>query len=400
VHRFKFVCFFALVLLCGCLPPAEPMAQTAAPSGGSYEYTPAGGVTAVVFDGSSARIDGAGAVFSGGTLVIEQAGVYSFSGVLENGRILVDTGGEHAGEAVQIVLAGLSLHSEAGSAIYAPGAESVSLIIEDGSQNALSSALVSASSAVVFVRNSLHISGGGSLSVNAVAGQGAAGGHGIQALGALAVSGGSLEIQARLNGILSDGDVAISGGDISITDCYEGIEGRTVTISGGRISIVSRDDAINASGGAALNDMFVRITGGDVYLHALGDGIDSNGNIFLEGGRLNISAPSRFFEGAIDFDGFFLVSGGEMVTAGSVRGVSPDSTQPIIVITSIGLWASGSVIDVRDMDGNILLEYASRNAFSHMGLTSGRFRVGETYALYINGQRRLDIPLAGMVTML
>ena len=40
------------------------------------------------------------------------------------------------------------------------------------------------------------------------------------------------------------------GGTIRIAQCYEGLEGLTVAISGGEIDVVSSDDGSNAAGGS------------------------------------------------------------------------------------------------------------------------------------------------------
>ena len=41
----------------------------------------------------------------------------------------------------------------------------------------------------------------------------------------------------------------ISGGNINISQSYEGIEGLSIEIAGGEISLVSSDDGLNAAGG-------------------------------------------------------------------------------------------------------------------------------------------------------
>jgi len=208
---------------------------------------------------------------------------------------------------------------------------------------------------------------------------------------------GSFSIKTGDDGIHADNSVEISGGIINIPVCYEGIEGLTVTIGGGDITVTASDDAINAAGDSA-NDIFVRVTGGTLDLYAPGDGIDANGNIFIDGGELKISGPSQGMEGAIDLDGSLTVTGGEFITAGSVIGVSQDSEQPVILVSYTSQQKSGSVISVKDSGGNTVLEYTSKTAFSMSGFTSPSFKIGETYALFIDGERKCDIKLDGVVT--
>jgi hypothetical protein len=231
---------------------------------------------------------------------------------------------------------------------------------------------------------------------------------GVHSNGGVIITSGKLSIRTGDDGIHADTAVEISGGDIDIPVCNEGVEGLSVTISGGRTVVVSRDDAINAADGSAsggrtgwgrsLNEsIFVRISGGTVDLFALHDGIDANGNVFIEGGTVKISGPSQMMEGAIDFDGSLFVTGGELITAGSVLSASQNSRQPVVFVSYNRQQPSGSVIAVKDSRGNTLLEYTSKTAYSYSGFTSPSFKIGETYSLFINGGKRVDFRLNDII---
>jgi hypothetical protein len=234
---------------------------------------------------------------------------------------------------------------------------------------------------------------------------------GLHSNGNILITAGRLSILTGDDGIHADTAVEITGGDISIPVSYEGIEGMSVTISGGNISIAASDDGINAANsdddaapwgrpmgrGRVNENLFVHITGGTIDILAGHDGIDSNGNIFLEGGVLKVSGPSQGMEGAIDLDGSFSITGGELITAGSVINVT-ESTQPVILVSYTRQQASGSVIAVKDSDGNTLLEYTSRNAYTMSGFTSPSFELGKTYTLIVNGQKSVDIATNNLLT--
>jgi hypothetical protein len=225
------------------------------------------------------------------------------------------------------------------------------------------------------------------------------------------IAGGVFSIKTGDDGFHADNKMEITGGEISLPVCYEGIEGLNVTISGGDISIDATDDAVNAAGGvdsasqgpgvdrfAANGDIFVRVSGGALDLYAVHDGIDANGNCYIEGGEIQISAPSMGMEGAIDLDGRLTVNGGELITAGSVLNATEDSTQPLILISYTQEQAAGSVITLKNADGDALLAYTSRNAYTLSGFTSSSLQAGETYSLFIDGEKRTDITLSGTVT--
>ena len=246
---------------------------------------------------------------------------------------------------------------------------------------------------------------GGSFSITA-------GDDGIQAETAVTINGGRLNITAKDDGITSGGPVLITGGVIHVIDSYEGIEGLNVTISGGDITVFARDDGINARDGEPVRDIrgrpmargprnaniYVRITGGNINIHALRDGIDSNNNIFLEGGALSVSGPSRGMEGAIDLDGVMLITGGGLVTAGSVINISGQSTQPILLVMYNQQQPTGASIEVRDSQGYVILGYIAKNMFSMSAFTSPNFVIGQTYSLHINGAKINDITLNGVIT--
>ncbi|MCL2288149.1 MAG: carbohydrate-binding domain-containing protein [Candidatus Bathyarchaeota archaeon] len=143
---------------------------------------------------------------------------------------------------------------------------------------------------------------------------------------------------------------------------------------------------------------FIRITGGTIDIYAGKDGLDSNNMIYLEGGTVTINGPSLGMDGAVDMDGEMIITGGELVAVGSVTLPSQNSTQPSILVSFTKEQVSGSVITIKDSSGNIILEYTSKVNFSASGFTSSSFKIGETYSLFINGEKRVDITLNDVIT--
>ena len=237
---------------------------------------------------------------------------------------------------------------------------------------------------------------------------------GVHSNGDVFITGGTLTIRTGDDGVHADAAAVISGGTIAIPVCYEGIEGLSVTVTGGGITVTAGDDAINAAGGvdsasqwggpmggdrfAANGDIFIRISGGSLDLYAPYDGIDSNGNVFLEGGTVTISGPSQGMDGAIDLDGTLLITGGALITAGSVLNVSAESTQPVLLVSYSQQQAAGSEITITDADGNIILAYTSAIGYTMSGFTSPFFTIGEEYTLSINGTERTSVTLTSAVT--
>ncbi len=116
------------------------------------------------------------------------------------------------------------------------------------------------------------------------------------------------------------GGMAISGGKVKVTTSgrnAEGIESKNyLNISGGEIYVNAYDDGINSA-----QDM--TITGGYIYSHSNNnDGIDANGNIYLNGG-LVYAIGSRSPELGIDANSEegkkVFVNGGTIIAVGGIE---------------------------------------------------------------------------------
>ena len=402
----------------------------------------------IVLASASAEIAAAQAsqaVFSGGVFRIVTGGRFVVSGEHE-GQILIEA---TESDTVELVLDGATLYNPNGPAIFAPGSQRVELVLANGTVNNISDGRRpdDNANAAVYVWHDLLVSGSGTLNVNGnhrhgirargvltatggtinatapsdtVSGRNGvvveggvfeltAGNDGIRTDASVTINGGSVTVTAIGNGINANESVLITGGSVNVIDSYEGIEGLNVTITGGDVSIFARDDGINASdftepvggtrGRYGINpNMFVRIAGGNVRVHGLSDGIDSNGNVFLEGGRLLVSGPSGGGRDAIDMDGTFTVTGGELVAVGSIRRVSPQSTQPVLIASLGRQFAAGSIVELRDTAGRTVLEHTGETAFSTLGFTSPAFEPGGAYSIYVDGIRVSNVAITGIVT--
>ncbi len=126
----------------------------------------------------------------------------------------------------------------------------------------------------------------------------------------LTVNGGAYNIITGDDALHAEIDLKINDIDLIVEDGYEGIEGSTITINGGDISINVLDDAMNASSDSG----YILITDGNIYLACQGDGIDSNGDLYIEGGEIVINVNSIYSGGDSELD----VSGEYSITGGSV----------------------------------------------------------------------------------
>ena len=135
----------------------------------------------------------------------------------------------------------------------------------------------------------------------------------IHSNGVILISGGNFTIASSDDGIHADGMVNVKGGTFIIT-ASEGIEATYVKIDNGNITINASDDGINAGNKSNAYSVKIEIAGGDITIN-MGqgdtDGIDSNGDLIISGGTINITGQSPF-----DYDGKASYTGGMLIVNG------------------------------------------------------------------------------------
>ena len=297
---------------------------------------------------------------SGSDITIDTAGVYVLSGTATDCSIIVDA---DKNDKVQIVLSGAGITNTSTPCIYVKNADKVFVTTAEGTDNSLS---VTSSfeadgdvntDAVIFSKDDLVLNGlgtltvnsadngisckddlkitGGTISINSEA-------DAVEANDSIAISGGTVTISTRKDGLHAENDddnskgyIYICGGTIDITASADGIQGTTVVqiddgnitidsregiestyvqINGGEVRIDASDDGVNASNKSSSYKTIAEFNGGYVYINmAQGDtdGIDSNGDLYINGGTVDVYCNSPF-----DYDGVGEYNGGTIKVNG------------------------------------------------------------------------------------
>lgn len=411
----------ALLYMNGAALGLEPLADGDADGG----YFTANDLAGDWDTAGSAKIDltagtvtGNGAYIAGGDVHIVYAGKYVLTGTLENGSVIVEADGD---DKVWLLLDGADLRCEASAALIVEQAEKVFLTLAEGTENAVSGGEAYSEEAVdgnidgaVYARDDLTINGAGALTVTG------AYRHGIVCNDDLVIAGGTISVTAAEDALhandsvrLTGADLTLSAGDdgvtvsndqgtgyfymqsgtLTIPACYEGIEATAVTVDGGDLDIAPTDDGINARGGEA-GAAAITVNGGDIRIeNAQGrdaDSLDSNGSIYLNGGRVFISMNGAGGNSAIDYGsehgGLCQVNGGTLIACGGsmmVESLDTASGQGFGEIAVTG--GAGASLSLTDESGNELLSETIPNAFTYVMLSVPGMEAGGTYTLSVDG---------------
>ncbi|MCW2738829.1 carbohydrate-binding domain-containing protein [Nocardioides sp.] len=245
--------------------------------------------TVVTLSGTSASSDSDAVTIADGTVTITAAGTYVLSGDLA-GQVVINSAGD-----VRLVLDDATIASGTTSAVDVVDAQSVVVVLADGSTNALTDATTyddtsdEAPTGALYSTADLTIGGSGSLTVTGNTNNGIVGKDG------LVITGGTIEVTSVDDGIigkdylvLTDGTVTvdstgdavtsdntedagagfvlIEGGDLTVTTQDDGIKGVQVLVAGGTIAVAGSNEALEGS--------LIIVDDGDIELHSADDGVN------------------------------------------------------------------------------------------------------------------------------
>lgn len=298
-------------------------------------------------------------VSDGQDIEIKAAGVYVISGTASEVTITVDAADE---DKVQIVLDGVSITNKDFPCIYVKNADKVFVTTSGTNSLTVSGSFTTDgdtnTDAVIFSKDDITLNGTGTLTIdssdNGISGKDdlkitggtiniTAADAAIEAndsiriadgnitvnatndalhaendddnsVGYIYICGGTLDLTAGDDGIHGTTVVQIDGGTIDIT-ASECIEGTYIQINDGTVNINASDDGINAAKKSTVYTPTIEVNGGYVTV-VMGqgdtDGFDANGNIYINGGTVDITAQSPFdYDGTAEYNGGTIIVNGE-----------------------------------------------------------------------------------------
>ena len=264
----------------------------------------------------------------------------------------------------------------------------------------------------------VHLSGG-TVNVNA-------GGDGVHSDVALLIDGGDVTVASSTEG-LEAGLLSISDGTVNLTSSDDGINGSGATSVDATTEQEQQEQSEEAAGpqppegmpeppqamqqpqegmqppqqgmqppqqggasggqpGAGMEQSTgeqIVISGGTVKVNAAGDGIDSNGDLRINGGTVLVFGPSDGANGTFDYAGSFSIDGGTVIGLGSA-GMPADPTGGTQSFISAHLDSSvtGGAVTIEDSSGTVIATIeAGDKPFALVQYSSDKISAGQSYTV-------------------
>jgi hypothetical protein len=150
---------------------------------------------------------------------------------------------------------------------------------------------------------------------------------------------------------------------------------------------------------ASQDGALIHIAGGHLSVNAAGDGIDSNGDLYMTGGNVYVSGPTNSGNGALDYNGTAQITGGVLMAVGAsgmAQNFSESSTQGAVLVNANTNQAAGTEVNLLDSEGNVLVNYTSEKSFNSVVVSCPGLEVGKTYILQI-GSENTEITLESLI---
>ncbi len=299
-------------------------------------------------------------VEDGRETVIDKEGTYVLTGNAKNASVIVEADSQ---DKIQLVLDGLTISNSDGPCIYVKSADKVFITtISDDNELSVTGSFSADgdtnTDAVIFSKDDLVLNGTGSLKI-------ASTDNGISGKDGIKLTGGTLEIECEGSAVEAHEEILMADGKLEIAKCNDGLHAEDndddttgfIYIGGGTLNITATDDAIHATtivkiddgnltlaGAECIEGTAIQVNGGSIDINASDDGInaanksssfsplyeqnggnititmgagdtdgvDSNGDIRINGGTISIDGQSTFdYDGNAEYNGGTIIENGE-----------------------------------------------------------------------------------------
>ena len=243
-----------------------------------------GRATVITLKGDRATVSGSGAYVYNGDVIINGTGLFTISGTLDDGSIVVDA---HKTSKVWVKLDGAQIRCSDSAAFRVEQADKVFLTLAEGSENLIESGSEFSAEAVadnvkgaLFSRDDLTINGSGALTVRSGYR------HAIAVNDDLVITGGTITAEAPRDAIHANDSLRLREAELILKGGDEGID---VDAEGGYFYMETGSVHIDCAGDGICTEGDILVAGGDLTVVCVDDGMHSGAKIYIYGGTILLS---------------------------------------------------------------------------------------------------------------
>ena len=193
-----------------------------------------------------------------------------------------------------------------------------------------------------------------------------------------------------------------NGREMTTPDPQDGGQMTRPDMQNGEISNGNFGDGRGFGGGNSTEisaEHHIQINGGNIYINAVNDGIDSNGSLVIDGGNIIIEGPPRAGGGemGLDTDGALIINGGEVLATGSSINENGANQNTANINLSAEVTA-GTLFEIRNSEGKSVASFTASSQFSAILYSSDKLETGKEYSVYTNGEQKETFTVTNKVT--
>lgn len=180
--------------------------------------------------------------------------------------------------------------------------------------------------------------------------------------------------------------IVIDGARVKIDSSDDAIHTNSgnVLIKSGTLDLTTLDDGINAASDDESVNEHIIISGGTITVDASGDGLDSNGTIYVTGGTLIVYGPTTGADTGLDADGGILIDGGNVFVASSkeMLEIPASNSKSNVLVYGVNTVPAGSEIILTNADGGEMVRITLKKQAQAIILSTPELATNGTYSLY------------------
>jgi hypothetical protein len=143
------------------------------------------------------------------------------------------------------------------------------------------------------------------------------------------------------------------------------------------------------------------INGGIIKINASGDGLDANGYIKMTGWQVYVNGPTSNWNGPLDYDRWFTITGWILIAAwssGMAQNIWTDSTQYWVLFAFENSEKKWTKFTLQDENNDEIMSFTPEKDYQSVVFSSSALQKWKTYTYYINDEKKETFTIENITT--